>query len=309
MNRLNFFVKIYGVLHNVDYFPFWLLTPFRKFIRFLANVYLPKYLFSRNQNIEIEKTNIIVSLTSFPARINEVWQVIECIKRQSYRPEKIILWLSKKQFESINDVPLSLRNIESDLFTIRFVDDDIRSHKKYYYVAKEYPNSLILLIDDDIYYPTDMIERLYISYINNPNSVVCQYGYFMKFDDGGNILPYKEWKFVDKNSSDPHLFFGSGGGTLFNPSHLYKDLLNIDTALKLCPKADDIWLNAMTKLANVSIIMLKPRLILPIKSKGRKVTLAQENIGGGENDRQLKLLSNYYIEILGKNPFKKYSKI
>ena len=227
---INLFVKTYGKLHNYNVVPYWVLTPFRRIVRTIANLVLPRYLSKTCNYRQKEYTNIIVSFTSFPARINEVWQVVKCMKKQSYRPSKIILWLSKKQFTNSHEIPLSLRNLEDNLFTIKFVDEDIRSHKKYYYVSQEYPESLILLIDDDIYYPTDMIERLYKAYLKHPQSVICQYGYFMGYNKAGKLLPYRLWKHVNKDSiNDSSLFFGSGGGTLFNPSLLYNDLLNSST--------------------------------------------------------------------------------
>lgn len=78
---------------------------------------------------------------------------------QTLQPREIILWLSKEQFPTTDSLPESLKSREDDVFKIRMVDGDIRSHKKYYYVVKEYTDDLIFLIDDDIYYPTDIIER------------------------------------------------------------------------------------------------------------------------------------------------------
>ena len=55
------------------------------------------------QHIGINKdTNrqdkIIVSLTSFPGRINEVWICVESLMRQTFKPDAIELWLSLRQF-------------------------------------------------------------------------------------------------------------------------------------------------------------------------------------------------------------------
>lgn len=80
--------------------------------------------------------NLIVSLTSFPARIEYVWMVVETIKRQTVLPEKIILWLSVDQFPSMESVPKTLLNEQNEMFEIRMVNDDIRSYKKYYYAMK-----------------------------------------------------------------------------------------------------------------------------------------------------------------------------
>lgn len=304
MNLLNLFVKTYCLLRNYNTIPYWVLTPFRRLTRILTNLFLPSYLLKSTRLRYKQQTEVIVSLTSFPARIDEAWQVIECILRQTYKPKKIILWLSKEQFPRLkNDIPTSLYKLENDFFEIRFVDGDIRSHKKYYYVACEYPDSLILLIDDDIYYPTDMIEKLYKAHLKAPKSVICQYGYIMRYENDGRLMSYKNWEYVNYKTNNRSLFFGSGGGTLFKPSYLYKDLTNIELAMKLSPKADDIWLNAMTRLADVPILMQKPLMTLPVRCKGDKIELCTENVIGGGNDVQIQSVIDYYGNKLKRNPF------
>lgn len=303
MNLLNKIVYSYGILHTYPGIPYWILTPLRKLLRFIANSILPRYLKKCNKVNSLKRNdNIIISLTSFPARIHEVWQVIECMKRQTLLPKKIILWLSQDQFPTRDSVPQSLWDREDDIFTIRFVNGDIRSHKKYYYVSKEYSDQLIFLIDDDIYYPTDILENVYKAYLLHPKAIVCNYGYLVKFDKLGRIQPYIQWKLMTKASSEDQLFFGSGGGTLFKPSELYFDLDKSNLAIKLAPLADDIWLNAMARLVKKPIILLSPRLILPIHNK-QNVTLSSDNVDNGRNDQQIKAVSNHYLEVLGVDPF------
>ena len=130
MNALSLFTKLYGVLRNYG-MPFWVMTPLRRSVRSLANWYLPRYLAKPVEPSNLYDNSLIVSLTSFPGRINDVWQVIESLKRQTVKPSKIILWLSLEQFPSKNQIPKSLTKIEDDLFSIRLVDEDFRSHKKY----------------------------------------------------------------------------------------------------------------------------------------------------------------------------------
>lgn len=302
---LDFFTGFYGVLRNYKGFPFWLLTPLRRIVRCIANKILPIYLKHSIRGEPKIYTDIIVSFTSFPARINEVWQVVECMLRQTYLPKKMILWLSKEQFPSEELVPMSLKNMEGERFSIRFVDEDIRSHKKYYYVSCEYPDSLILLIDDDIYYPTDMIEKLVTVYKENPDMLVCRYGRKIVFGEDGCPIRYNLWENVIKESIDSQLFFGSGGGTLFKPSSLYRDLTNKNLFLKLTPIADDIWLNAMVRLVRLPVRMLKPCPILPIMGKGSKIALCRENVGLGRNDVQLAAVSEHYLNELGNSPFRR----
>lgn len=293
MNILDFITKFYGSLHNYPGIPFWMITPIRKTARFLASIVLPRYLETSKANMHNICDDIIVSFTSFPARIGTVWQVVECMMRQSYQPKKIILWLSREQFITEDSIPRSLRERTGEVFEIRLVDGDIRSHKKYYYVSKEFPNSLIFLIDDDIYYPTDILERSVKAHKEHPDCVICNYGYHIGKNTEGSLKPYNTWEHEHSMSISEDLFFGSGGGTLFKPSDLYKDLTDIETARLLCPLADDIWLNAMVRLAKRRMVLLKNGLILSIKIKNN-ITLKSQNKTESKNDEQLANVIEYY---------------
>ena len=294
MNVLDFFVNSYSHLKNYG-MPYWVMAPARRVVRTLAHKHLPKYLVRPVAKSTAICEDLIVSFTSFPARIQEVWQVVECMKRQSLLPHKIILWLSKDQFPDIKSVPQSLWNRVDDLFCIRFIEGDIMSHKKYYYVSNEYPNKLIFLIDDDIYYDTDILSRSVREYNKHEKCVVCNYGYQIKFNNKG-CLSYSKWKVVEENRIGKDLFFGSGGGTLFRPSDFYKDLTRIELALSLTPVADDIWLNTMSLKSELTKVMLPHGPILTIDIKKNR-TLSSVNNGCGRNDEQIQAVRQYYGDV------------
>lgn len=295
MNPLTFFTKAYSRLHNYSAVPFWVLTPMRKVVRFGANRVLPHYLLKPRKINKIEgtiETKVIVSLTSFPARIDNVWQVVECMMRQTLTPAKIILWLSKEQFPIPEGIPVTLREREGDMFEIRLVDGDIRSHKKYYYVSTEFPNSLVFLADDDIYYPTTILERTVNAYNLHPNAIICNYGYHIGYKGDGNMKPYNSWKKEFHYSESNDLFFGSGGGTLISPAFLHKELTNMEKAIELAPIADDIWLNAVVKLSGKKIVLLDNGMILPVYNRNDE-KLASVNKEQSQNDVQLEAVTNY----------------
>ena len=152
MNYLHVLTDFYSSLYSYNKINNRLLSPIRRVVRSVANWVLPGYLSHsvRDSNhTKVQLPDVIVSLTSFPARIDRVWMVVECMRRQTVMPKNVILWLSKEQFPDQN-LPESLKKEIDDFFVVRFVEGDIRSHKKYYYVSKEYPDSYIILIDDDI---------------------------------------------------------------------------------------------------------------------------------------------------------------
>ena len=136
----------------------------------------------------------------------------------------------------------------------------------------------------------------------NPSALICNYGYKMKYSDSKKLRPYREWIHKYDFSRDPNLFFGSGGGTLFKPSDMYKDLTDIETAVSLCPMADDIWLNAMARLSNQEVILLKNGNILPVYNKNN-VKLMSENLDNCQNDSQLANVISYYLKKESVNPF------
>ena len=297
MNLLDFCTYTYGILRSNNKIASLVFKPMRIIIRCFANKKLPKFLSVPVPYSLSNDEKVIVSLTSFPARINEVWQVVECMKRQTVRPYRILLWLSKEQFHEKCLVPEKLLKMQDEIFLIKMVDGDLRSHKKYYYVAKQYPDYLVFLIDDDIYYPSDILEKSLINYKLFPQSVICNYGTQITYDDFGRHLPYSQWK---TNNSKENVFFGSGGGTLFNPVDFHKDLTNIELAQKLTPTADDIWLNAMARLNGTRIILISNRLILPINYL-KNEELSTINNGMSQNDAQLLAIERHYGHCFDKN--------
>lgn len=299
MNRLDLLIKAYSKLHNYPRLPYWVLTLPRKVVRFFANKTLPRYLAKTQANNPKAISEIIVSLTSFPARINNVWQVIECMKRQTLKPSKILLWLSKEQFPTPETIPQSLKEREDEVFEIRMVDGNIRSHKKYFYVSKEFPDNYVFLVDDDLYYPSTLIKKTWNEHLKQPEKIVGNYGYRMRFQSDGTVKSYKEWTEIFNDSDSEDLFFGSGGGTLIKPSQMYGDYTNIELAKGLTPIADDIWLNAMARKAGIKTHMIAHGLLLPIEQQNKE-RLSVENNGASQNDAQIASIEDYYGQVFSK---------
>lgn len=280
----------------------------RFIIRRISNTLLPLY-FSftqRNNNHQLTTNNknkhIIVSLTSFPARIDNLWLVIETLLRQSYKPDKIILWLSKKQFYSIESLPSRLLKQQNRGLCIRLVDDDFRSHKKYLYAINEYPNNILVTADDDIFYHSNWLKLLIESHKLNPDSIICTYGHKILYNSNGEMKKYTEWE--EAIIGDNNIFFGSGGGVLFPINSFYKDIYNINLALELCPLADDVWLNTMVRLNSKKITKnTSHNVLLPILNN-TETALSRQNLNEGQNDIQINNVIKYYIKLLNVNPYK-----
>ncbi len=271
------------------------------FRRFVLNKRV-LYHFSHNtisgRNI-IKTDGIIISLTSFPARLDTIWQCIESLKRQSVVPEKIVLYLSKDQI-SYNDLPSSLIKELDDLFEIYMVEGDIRSHKKYYYAMKEYPDKIIVTTDDDVIYPPFMLSSLLEAHSQYPMDVIANYTHVIKHINGV-VAPYVEWYNIPETQSkidttQNQIQVGIGG-VLYPPNALYKDVLNMELARELAFLADDLWLYTQTIMGGHRVIKskLNRNTIMPISIKNDKA-LTSENVYHNKNDVQFKNLRDYYLD-------------
>lgn len=281
----------------------------RMLIKLSANILLPlafKLTKQEGDKLDKQALPIVVSLTSFPARIGRVWMTIESMLRQKEKPQEIVLWLSRDQFPGgTNDLPIELVEQSNRGLTIRFVDGDIRSYKKFYYAFQEYKDCYIVTIDDDLLFPSSFLASLYACKQQHPNDVIASFGSRYNWDNSIDyfVLAVKP---VNIGESSEHLFFGSGGGTLFEPNKLTRFMDSWEVIHKLCPTADDIYLNALIRLAghNVTFHQNHPLLSI-VNANDSKLVSQNGNIQdvNSVNARQLRTLSSYLTKKYGKNPF------
>lgn len=269
--------------------------------RWTANVLLPiEYCCTRGKaayrlSDTAREERIIVSLTTFPKRIHHVHLAIESILRGEVKPDKIILWLSRNQFDGHESLPSSLRALEQRGLEIRFMEGDIRSYKKFVYAIEEYKNDLLVTADDDIYYRTNWLKELVEMHKAYPEDVIVNYAFDIRYDAQGRRLPYTEWG--NNVREGEHLFFGSGGGVLFPAGSLGQEAGKVDIALRVCPKADDVWLNAMVRMSGRAIRRTNYySIILPVLIIGDE-RLATTNVESG-NDAQIEALEAYYKQTI-----------
>lgn len=275
----------------------------RFLVRQTANVVLPVYYALTRRRVNERKVPIEVSIASFPDRMPRIWLTIETLMRQTVQPERIVIRLARNQFpEGEKSLPRSLRRRLGREVTIEWQAEDLRSYKKFFPAWPTKEGEVLMTADDDIYYPTRLIEKLWERHEQQPTAVIAAYTHEMRYDSDGRLLPYNDWK-LRTTEDGKHLFFGSGGGTLFPAGSLYEDAVKRELALRLCPQADDIWLNAMTQLNDTPILRadIFPH-ILPVLNP-RTEKLASTNMDEGLNDKQLAALREYYIRTLNRDPF------
>lgn len=290
--------------------PFWLLTPFRRITRKLANTYIPKY-FKRTINVKSKQRNklldkrVIVSLTSFPARLDNLWIVIQCLFRQTCPPDKIVLWLSQSEMASSTGVPESLQALVGDVFEIRVVEYAYRSHTKYYYALQEFSNDIVITVDDDLMYPPKTIERLVDGYIANPHSIIANITKTRQYDKDGFLKEYNSWPHTLERGCKTTLFFLGAGGVLYPPSSLSAEAFKPDIFMDICKLADDVWLNAMASINMMSVYHTPNKDIIIEISNPQAPGLVKQNVEQQLNDVQITNVRSYCINSKGIDPFSK----
>ena len=256
---------------------------------------------NRGLNQQERESKIIVSLTSFPARIETTGAVIEQMLYQTVRPDEVVLWLSKDQFpEREKELPKKILDLR-DKFGVKigWCDGDVKAYKKFLPALEQYPEDLIIIIDDDLLYPIDLVEQLADAHKKFPNAIIASRVHRIGIDENGKMLSYKEWK---KQIGDhtyeikDDWFFTGGAGTLLPPHIFDKEIFNKKVILELCPLADDIWLNIHAAMNKVPIVNTAANNKLARIASTQEVCLQTANLE--QNDVQLKNLTSYYSDQL-----------
>ncbi len=283
-------------------------------IRTLANLVLPIYFRLTQHNpayrLSTEgktESRLIVSLTSFPARIAKVWLVVESLLRQTAKPDMIILWLSKEEIPDMASLPRKLLEQQERGLTIALREDNLRPHMKYYYTLTEHPESVLVTVDDDIFYRSDMLSNLLECAKEHPGCVVANYVHRMHWSQG-RLCPYNDWlsTVVADGEQSSHLFVCGAGGVLYPPGILLSpqsSVLDKELIQTICPKADDVWLNAALRMNGIKAVKSKSsHFFLPVQNWNNK-KLSSDNLFKQGNDRQIDSVRKYYIEKSNKDPF------
>ncbi len=190
--------------------------------------------------------DIIVSLTTYGARLGDVCYTIESLMQQTMKANKIVLWLYKEMMNK--PLPMALIRQKERGLTINIIDKDLRSYKKLIPTLDLYPNDAIITVDDDLVYDFDILERMIYAYRQHPQCIHACRIHTMTFNKKGELRPYRKWDFCKVTSTPTRNFFTGGGGTLYPPHALHSEVMNQEVFMKICPTGDDIWFNAMARL-------------------------------------------------------------
>ena len=191
--------------------------------------------------------NLVVTLTSYPPRYPALKATLKRLLSQTIRADHIILWLTEPDRRALPANILSLQRYGLEIRDTK----DYGPHKKYLEARRQFPSAYLVTVDDDMAYKRTMLAQLIasLSPLHNAKSTVAHRARKILIEDG-RPRPYWSWPLVENGGLTSEFYLATGsGGTLYPPGSLSDEVLDIETAMSLSPKTDDLWLHWMTRRA------------------------------------------------------------
>lgn len=246
---------------------------------------------------------VVVSMTSFPAAVPYAMGAVRSLLAGSVLPDKLVLYLTFSQFEG-GQLPAELLQLEREnpVFEVRNYNRDIRSYRKLIPALIDFPESLIVTVDDDVAYHRDMLRGLLDLHAQIPDAVLAHRAKLIKVGKSyRHWRKYRWYHFLFKRIHRSFLTLQTGvGGVLYPPHSLRQDMLDVDLFTELAPSTDDIWFWAACVANDVPVIPVpfgcnKPRSI----GKPRELSLKWHNFKNGvdRNVAAFEAICNRFPEV------------
>jgi len=220
---------------------------------------------------------LIVAMTTFPERIEHSWVAIETILRQSVVPRKLLLVLSLEEFPN-QIIPARIKKQSKRGLSILWVEKNFRSYDKLIPVLSHYPDHPVITVDDDKFFPPKMVERLWDAHLRTPRAIIGYRGWRIREPAESPISYGKNWERLTSFDSGTDLFLPGGNGVLYPPFSLEKGVLDAETAITVCPHADDIWFWGHALKNGSTFVCLGMSPHRPVARQGTTSALSNTNV-------------------------------
>lgn len=234
---------------------------------------------------------LIVSLTSYPARFGTLHLTLGCLLDQSVKADRTILWIAH---DDLNRVPDAVRELERHGLEIRGCED-LRSYKKLIPALEAFPSAYIATADDDVYYAPAWLEQLVHG--TGQGIIACHRAHRLRRSAGGALENYLEWDFAvadrqsGKRSAD---ILPTGiGGILYPPHSLDSRVTNREMFQRLCPDGDDLWFYWCARMAGTLYRKVGGKFRMISWPGTQDDSLWLSNSAGG-NDRMIRALEKEF---------------
>lgn len=246
------------------------------------------------------REKVIVSLTSFPAAIPYAVQAIRSVLNGSVLPDKVVLYLDTQKFPD-GILPTELEGLKKEypIFEVRFDDAEIRSYKKLIPALRDFPEDVIVTVDDDICYHKNLLRDLIRVHKRLPNAIIAHRVRRIEPDK-----PYHKWhkykwfNFLFKKIHANYKNLQTGVGSVLYPPHSLKpEMLDEKLFTQIAPTMDDIWFWAAAVANDTPVVPVPFGYNKPVElAKPRDISLQKTNYRSGvDRNREafLRILDTY----------------
>ena len=236
---------------------------------------------------------VVVSLTSYLARFDSIYYCLKSLLLQTVKPDAIILWLDCP----LEEVPSTILDFQLYGITIRCGVEDLKPHKKYYFAMQQYPDAVVVTVDDDVFYPPTLLESLLQKHQQYPDCVCARRVHKMTLDNNGRVRPYGQW--LDKYKKEllpSYLLVPTGvGGVLYPPHCLDQRVFDKQMLCDTCLMADDIWLKWMELLHGTKVVWVPNNILTPpCTEHSQETSLYLSNVHQNKNDGYIAAMQNLF---------------
>ena len=248
------------------------------------------------------RAELIVSLTSFPARIGHAWIPIERVLRGDHPPDLTVLVLAEEEFPD-RDLPEHIRRLQRRGLEVLWTPRNTGPYKKLVPTRLAYPDATIVAVDDDAWYEPWMLSRLVAESRRHPGAVIGHRGRVIERDADG-LTDYRYWVPADPATPSERVLLTGVGGILYPPGVLPVDLLaDLDLALELAPTGDDIWCWALEQVSHTPVRCLGLPSYQPLRRQDAAPRLQDVNLRNRQNERQIaRVIEHFGIELPPGDP-------
>lgn len=237
-------------------------------------------------------SELIVSVTSYPARFDTLHLTLACLLNQTVRADRTILWIAHEDKPKLPQKVLALQNYGMEINYC----EDLKSYKKVIPTLEQSPDSFVVTADDDAYYWQTWLEELVKGWHRNKECVIAHRVHRVQKDQNEDLLPYDQWDLRYTEKLKPSgLNFPTGlGGVLYPPGVFHEDVMDEEKFMELCPHGDDIWLYWMYRMNGVEVKPTGNNSSFTNWPESQNEALWTENLGQNRNDKQIQNMVDAY---------------
>jgi hypothetical protein len=248
-----------------------------------------------------KESDVVVTMTSFPARFRHLHLVIQSLLYQTVAAKKIILYLNKEELSG-HSIPYSLSCLQNEKFQILTTSENFRPYNKLVHALKAEPQSTLITVDDDRMYGRNLVAKLLEAHQAHPRHIICGLGKRIHFTEAGYSTPYAQWRPTERSIGYDILPLGYSG-VLHPPHSLSSDTTRDDLFMSLAPTTDDLWFRVMSLLSGTPVVALglSKKHFTPVGAEGP--ALSDHNRNGVNDVNWRRLVEHYQLnKLLSPSP-------